>query len=107
MTDDQSSFGCTLRESFNTTMKLRVCLGIMSIAAIHVAWIQTAVIFFLSRKDKQKVKAKGTQRTSSMQQRLRERIFKNKKNSLSRSHSVPGINADHVLEISQTGNFSN
>jgi hypothetical protein len=98
--DDQSSFGCTLRESFNTTTKLRSCLGIIGVVAIHLAWIQTSVIFFLSRKDKRKVRAKGTQRTSSMQQRLRELIFKNKKNPSSRSHSV-GINADHVQEISQ------
>jgi hypothetical protein len=99
--DDQSSFGCTLRESFNTTMKLRSCLGIIGVVAIHLAWIQTAVMFFLSSRDKRNVKAKGTQRTSSMQQRLREIIFKNKKNPSSRSHSVPGINADHAQEISQ------
>jgi hypothetical protein len=101
--DDQSSFGCTLRdESFNTTMKLRSCLMIIGIIAIHLAWVQTAVIFFLSRKGKRNVKAKGTQRTSSIQQRLRELIFKNEKNPSSRSHSVaPGINADHVQEISQ------
>ncbi len=100
--DDQSSFGCTLRESFKTTMKLRSCLGIIGVVALHLAWVQTAVIFFLSRKGKRNVKAKGTQRTSSMQQRLRELIFKNKKNPSSRSHSVaPGINADHVQEIYQ------
>jgi hypothetical protein len=99
--DDQSSFGCTIRESFNTTMKIRSCFGIMGVVALHLAWIQTAVIFFLSGKNKRNLKAKGTQRTSSMQQRLRELIFKNKKNTSSRSHSVPGINADQVQEISQ------
>jgi hypothetical protein len=101
--DDQSSFGCTPRESFSTTMKLRSCLGIMGVVALHLAWIQTAVIFFLSRKDKKRnVKAnKRTRRTSSRQQRLRELIFKNK-TSPSSSHPVPGNNADHhVQEISQ------
>ncbi len=99
--DDQSYFGCTLRESFSTTMKIRSCLGIIGAVAVHFAWVQTAVIFFLSKKNKRNVKTKGTQRTSSMQQRLRELIFKNKKNPSSRSHSVPVINADHVQEMSQ------
>jgi hypothetical protein len=98
--DDQKSFGCTPRESFSTTMKVRSCLGIMGVVALHLAWIQTAVIFFLSKNDKRNVKAKGTQGTSSMQQRLRQVIFKNKTNPSS-SNSVPGNNADRVQEISQ------
>ncbi len=99
--DGLSSIVCTLRESFDTTMKLRSGLGIMGVVAIHLAWIQTAVTFFLSRRNKRNVKAKRTQRTSSMQQRLRELIFKNKTNPSSRHHAVPGTNADHVQEISQ------
>ncbi len=102
--DDQSSFNCTLRESWSTTMKLRSCIGIIGVVTIHVAWMQTTVIFLLSKKHKRNVKAKVAQRTSSMRQRLRELIFKNNTKPLSRSsHSVPRNNADHVhaQEISQ------
>jgi hypothetical protein len=90
--DGHSSSGCTLRESFNTIFVVRNCLGIMGIVAVHLAWIQTTVIFFLSWKDKRNSSRKMKGKENVQGKGLFQRIFKNKK---------PDSPGNQLQEISQ------